>query len=137
MDIFSEFYDSFDSNFREFFGNNKDLDWELYNLDSESSADSEQWVNFTIRNALGGRSLLFRYYPDQNKFYAILKVQVIPGEENLNLDHHFKKRNYTMLDADDILNSGGEWKFHSLARHYFGIIISFCPRILEPDYLLD
>lgn len=137
MNPTSEFHESFDSCFREFFGNSNELDWELYKLDSETGSGSEDWMHFTIRNPLGGRALVFRFYPEQNKFYAILKVQVIPGEENWNLDHLFQKRNYTKLDANDLLKNSGEWLFQTLARHYFGIIISYCPRILEPDFILD
>ncbi|MGE8720630.1 hypothetical protein ACO2KH_04785 [Leptospira terpstrae] len=137
MGITAEYQSAFTSSFQEFFGNAKDIGWELYHLSSEPENDSPSWLTFTIRNPLGGRALVFRYHRLENKFYAHLKVQVIPGEENWSLDQLFHKKGYTDLDADDILSSGGEWIFHSLARHYFGIIISFCPRILEPDYFLD
>ncbi|GBF51091.1 hypothetical protein LPTSP4_26220 [Leptospira ryugenii] len=130
-----DFHIAFQSSFREFFGTENELGWELYSLQSEESAN-ENWMAFTIRNPLAGRSLVFRFLPNQNEFYAFLKVQVIPGEENWNLDTLFKERGYSKESANHLLSSTGVWKFHAIARHYFGIIISFCPRILEPDFQL-
>ncbi|MDF3819806.1 hypothetical protein P3G55_07850 [Leptospira sp. 96542] len=132
-----EFKQAFHSSFLEFFGNEKETGWELYTLNSETGLNTNEWMNFTIRNPLAGRALVFRYHTNEQKFYPLLKVQVIPGEENWNLDQLFKAKKYTNLDANDLIKRGGEWMFHTLARHYFGIIISFCPRILEPDYFLD
>ncbi len=136
MDQASEFHEAFHSSFREFFGHEKDLGWELYHLTSSHTAN-ETWMTFTIRNPLAGRAIVFRFNETIQEFHALLKVQVIPGEENWNLDVLFKKKGYTEKDALAILNECGAWMYHTFARHYFGIIISFCPRILEPDYHLD
>lgn len=133
MGLKEDYHSAFVVSFSEFFGPPKDYGWETYLLSSDTLIDSDSWLHFTVRNPFAGRSLVFRYHIEEKKFYAFLKVQVIPGEENWNLDTLFRNRGYTDLDAQDILQTSGEWKFHSLARHYFGIILSYCPRILEPD----
>lgn len=132
----NEFHDAFHSSFREFFGNETDLEWEIYQLTSVDTSESS-WMTFTIRNPLAGRSLVFSFNETERKFHALLKIQVIPGEENWNLDVLFDKKGYTKRDATNIMNESGDWIFHSFARHYFGIILSFCPRILEPDFIID
>ncbi|TGN20890.1 hypothetical protein [Leptospira idonii] len=137
MDIDQEFGEAFHSSFREFFGNEKESGWELYNLISNNEITHQSWMTFTIRNPLAGRAIVFRYDRAEQKFYAMLKVQVIPGEEDWNLDLLFKKKGFTQLDSMEVIKDSGEWMFHSLARHYFGIILSFCPRILEPDFLVE
>jgi hypothetical protein len=131
-----EFHDAFLSSFREFFGNENELDWEIYHLNSAESSHTA-WATFTIRNPLAGRALSFNFNETEDQFHALLKIQVIPGEENWNLDVLFQKKGYTQKDAINIMNESGDWKFHSIARHYFGIILSFCPRILEPDFFID
>jgi len=131
-----EFHDAFLSSFREFVGNETELDWEIYHLNSTESSDSS-WASFTIRNPLAGRALAFNFNETEGKFHALLKIQVIPGEENWNLDVLFQRKGYTKKDAMNIMHESGDWKFHSFARHYFGIILSFCPRILEPDFMID
>ncbi|MDZ4728030.1 MAG: hypothetical protein SH817_17890 [Leptospira sp.] len=136
MDSITEFFDSFQSSFHEFFGHESELGWEIYKLNSSESAN-EQWMTFTIRNPLAGRALVFRFNETEDQFYAFLKVQVIPGEENWNLDVLFKKKGYSTLDSEDLKKEFGEWRFHTFARYYFGIILNFCPRILEPDYFID
>jgi hypothetical protein len=131
MVLGNDFHEAFHSSFREFFGHETDMGWEIYQLSNES------WMTFTIRNPLAGRALVFNFNEIENKFHALLKIQVIPGEENWNLDVLFKKKGYTKKDSINIINESGDWIFHSFARHYFGIILSFCPRILEHDYLID
>lgn len=132
-----EFAEAFRTAFREFFGDEKELHYELYELKSEESGPKGNWATFTIRNPLGGRSLVFRFDPSTDSFYAMLKVQVIPGEEDWNLDSFFEERGFVSADSWDVRRAAGEWMFHSLARHYLGTIFSHCPRILEPDYKLE
>ncbi len=136
MSFRNEFHEAFHSSFREFFGNEAELEWEIYEL-SSSENSSADWMTFTIRNPLAGRALVFSFNEAESRFYAFLKIQVIPGEENWNLDVLFQKKGYTNKDASHIFSESGDWLFFSFARHYFGIILSFCPRILEPDYLID
>ncbi|TGN06523.1 hypothetical protein [Leptospira ilyithenensis] len=131
------FGEAFRSSFREFFGEEGESDWEIYDLISNEELVGNTWMTFTVRNPLAGRALVFRYDTTEHRFYAFLKVQVIPGEEDWNLDQLFKKKGYTELDSAGVISESGEWLFHSLARHYFSIILSFCPRILEPDFVLD
>lgn len=132
----SNFHSAFSLAFREFFGYETELGWEIYELSSDSSSN-EKWATFTIRNPLAGRALVFRYSETESRFYAHLKIQVIPGEENWDLDVLFLTKGYTTKNSVDILNSSGEWTFHSIALHYFGIILSFCPRIMEPDFIVN
>ncbi|TGK02672.1 hypothetical protein EHQ53_13200 [Leptospira langatensis] len=132
-----EFSDAFHSAFREFFGDEKELQYELYDIKSEGSGPKARWATFTIRNPLGGRSLAFRFDPDTGSFYAMLRVQMIPGEEDWNLDSFFLRKGFTNMNSIDVQKNAGEWIFHSLARHYLGTIFRFCPRILEPDYKLE
>ncbi|TGK08615.1 hypothetical protein EHO60_14580 [Leptospira fletcheri] len=137
MRIKTEFSDAFRTVFREFFGDEKDHQYELYELKSEESGPKGDWATFTVRNALGGRAVVFRFDPRSEEFYAMLKVQVFPGEEDWNLDSFFERNGFVKADFWDVKNSAGEWLFHSLARHYLGTIFVFCPRILEPDYILE
>lgn len=132
-----EFADAFRTAFREFFGDEKELQYELYELKSEESGPKGHWATFTVRNPLGGRALVFRFDPTTESFYAMLKVQTIPGEEDWSLDSFFDRRGFSDTDSWDVQRAAGVWMFHSLARHYLGTIFRYCPRILEPDYKLD
>ncbi|MGJ4788054.1 hypothetical protein EHQ52_04600 [Leptospira koniambonensis] len=132
-----EFGEAFRSAFHEFFGDEKDLQYELYDLKAEGSGPKAKWATFSIRNPLGGRSIVFRFDPDSGTFYAMLKVQVLPGEEDWSLDSFFQKKGFSEIGSAEVQNTAGEWLFHSLARHYLGTIFSHCPRILEPDYKLE
>ncbi|TGL60540.1 hypothetical protein [Leptospira sarikeiensis] len=132
-----EFGSAFRSAFHEFFGDEKELQYELYDIKSEGSGPKAKWATFTIRNPLGGRAIVFRFDPDSGSFYAMLKVQVIPGEEDWSLDSFFQKSGFAEIDSEDVQKAAGEWVFHSLARHYLGTIFRYCPRILEPDYKLE
>ncbi|PKA03023.1 hypothetical protein, partial [Leptospira ellisii] len=125
----------FYSEFREFFGNEAESGYELYSLSGEDAGPKGGWATFTIRNPLASRSLVFRYDPSHRSFYAMLKIQVIPGEEDWDLDALFRRKEFPVPELGDSLATAGEWLFHSIARHYFGAIFRFCPRILEPDFV--
>lgn len=130
-----DFAEAFFLEFREFFGDEKELGYELYSLNGGESGPKGSWATFTIRNPFGGRSLVFRYDPTSHTFFAMLKIQVIPGEEDWDLDSLFRRKGYPVPEFTESLKRAGEWIFHSIARHYFGAIFEFCPRILEPDFV--
>ncbi|EQA37215.1 hypothetical protein LEP1GSC047_3694 [Leptospira inadai serovar Lyme str. 10] len=132
-----EFSEAFRTTYKEFFGDEKEFQYELYELKSEESGPKGGWATFTIRNPAGGRSIVFRFDPGSGAFYAMLKVQVLPGEEDWSLDSFFERNGFANSNFLDVKRSAGEWLFHSLARHYLGTIFTYCPRILEPDYILE
>ncbi|TGK36385.1 hypothetical protein EHQ12_01745 [Leptospira gomenensis] len=129
-----DFAEAFYSEFREFFGDETDCGYEIYFLNGDDSGPKGRWATFTVRNPLASRSLVFRYDPSTGSFYAMLKIQVIPGEEDWDLDALFRRKGFSAPELGDSLAAAGEWLFHSIARHYFGAIFRFCPRILEPDF---
>ncbi|XDD51911.1 hypothetical protein AB3N59_04860 [Leptospira sp. WS92.C1] len=131
----NDFAEAFYSEFKEFFGEETDLGYELYFLGGAESGPKGSWATFTIRNPFSSRALVFRYDPTSGSFYAMLKIQVLPGEEDWDLDSLFRRKGYPVSEFGDSQTAGGEWIFHSVARHYFGTIFRFCPRILEPDFL--
>ncbi|MCG6192544.1 hypothetical protein LFX25_04750 [Leptospira sp. FAT2] len=130
-----DFAEAFYLEFREFFGEEGDLGYELYSLSGGESGPKGNWATFTVRNPLASRSLVFRYDPSEQSFYAMLKIQTIPGEEDWDLNSLFRRKGYAVPEFGESLKAAGEWIFHSIARHYFGAIFEYCPRILEPDYL--
>ncbi|TGK18541.1 hypothetical protein [Leptospira stimsonii] len=130
-----EFAEAFYSEFKEFFGEEKEHGYELYSLSGAEIGPKGSWATFTIRNPFASRSLVFRHDPENHTVYAMLKIQVIPGEEDWDLDSLFRRKAYPVPEFKDSLKNAGEWIFHSIARHYLGAIFQFCPRILEPDFL--
>lgn len=132
-----EFSEAFRSAFHEFMGSEVELGYQIYERQEGSFGENAGWLTFTIRNPLGGRSLVFRMDPESGEFHATLKVQVIPGEENWDLDSLFRRNGYSELDSKAVQKMAGEWLYDSIARHYFGTIFSHCPKLLEPNFKLQ